>query len=114
MLPIMMVLPLLIADYNKGSLVTRSKMFRSLTAVAAVIGLTVPVLGANPIIAQVATQVAQVFNLPLVTAGIIVLVNRKEMGAHRGGVLLNAGLAAALIFSLVMSYVAVIGLKDFF
>ncbi len=114
MLPIMMVAPLLVSDYNKGAMVTRSAVFRSLTAVAALIGLTVPIMGANPILAQIATQVSQVFNLPLVVIGIIFLANRKEMGVHRAGVLLNTGMAAAFIFSLIMSYVAVIGLKDFF
>jgi manganese transport protein len=113
-LPIMMVAPLLISDYNKGKMVTRSVMFRSLTAVAALIGLTVPILGANPILAQIATQVSQVFILPLIVGGIIYLVNTKEMGDRRAGVLLNTGMAAAFVFSLVMSYIAVIGLRDFF
>jgi Mn2+/Fe2+ NRAMP family transporter len=113
-LPIMMVAPLLIADYNKGQMVTRSVMFRSLTAVAAVIGLTVPILGANPILAQIATQVAQVFSLPLVVGSIIFLVNMKDMGRHKAGVLLNLGLAAAFVFSLLMSYIAVLGLREFF
>ena len=54
-----------------------------------------PVLGANPIAAQIATQVANVFVLPLVIGGIIYLVNQKQiMGPHRAGVLLNVGLAA--------------------
>ncbi|MFI4912175.1 MAG: Nramp family divalent metal transporter [Sedimentisphaeraceae bacterium JB056] len=113
-LPIMMVAPLLISDYNKGKMVTKSVMFRSLTAIAAVIGLTVPILGANPILAQIATQVAQVFSLPLVVVSIIFLVNMKDMGRHKAGILLNIGLAAAFVFSLVMSYIAVLGLKDFF
>lgn len=113
-LPIMMVAPLLISDYNKGEMVTRSVVFRSLTAAAALIGLTVPILGANPILAQIATQVSQVFNLPLVVGGIIILVNSKQMGKARAGVLLNCGMAAALIFSLVMSYIAVLGLNEFF
>ena len=113
-LPIMMVAPLLISDYNNGKMVTRSALFRSLTAVAAVIGLTVPVLGANPILAQIATQVSQVFNLPLVIGCIIVLVNSRQMGRHRAGLLLNSGMAAAFAFSLIMSYIAILGLKDFF
>ena len=113
-LPIMMVAPLLISDYNKGEMVTRSVLFRSLTAVAALIGLTVPILGANPILAQIATQVSQVFNLPLIIGGIIFLANSKAMGKYRAGVLLNIGMAAAFAFSIIMSYIAVIGLKDFF
>ncbi|AQQ69788.1 Mramp [Limihaloglobus sulfuriphilus] len=114
MLPIMMVAPLLISDYNKGRMVTRSVMFRCLTAAAALIGLTVPILGANPIAAQIATQVSQVFVLPLVIGCIIYLVNSREMRQHRAGWLLNSGLVLAFAYSLVMSYIALLGLKDFF
>lgn len=113
-LPIMMVAPLLISDYKKGKMVTRSVLFRSLTALAAVIGLTVPILGANPILAQIATQVTQVFNLPLIIACIFILANSKAMGKHRAGILLNVGMIAAFAFSLIMSYIAILGLKDFF
>lgn len=105
--PIAMVAPLLIADYRAGALDTRSKLFRVLTATACCIGLTVPILGANPIAAQILTQVSQVFVLPLVIAGIAVLVNnRVSMGAHRAGLLLNAGLVAAFAFACAMSYTA--------
>lgn len=113
--PIAMVLPLLIADYRAGALETGTPMFRALTAVACVVGLTVPVFGANPIAAQIATQVAQVFVLPIVITGILVLVNRRDlMGEHRAGVLMNTGLAAGLVFSLVMSYTGMKGLVDYF
>lgn len=113
--PVCMVAPLLVADYRKGEFDSRSKLFRTLAAVACLIGLTVPVLGANPIAAQVATQVSQVFVLPLVVAVLMALVNRRSlMGEHRAGPLLNAGMAIALLFSLVMAYVAIRGLVDFF
>lgn len=70
-------------------------------------------MGSNPIAAQIATPVAQVFVLLLVVGGILVLVNRRDlMGAPCAGPLLNAGLAAAMGFSLVMSYVAVRGLVE--
>ena len=111
--PILMVCPLLVADYRAGRLDTRSPMFRVLTAVACVVGMTVPVLGANPIAAQIATQVANVFVLPVVIAGILYLVNRKEiMGEHRAGPLLNLGLVAALVFSCLISYTGILALVD--
>ncbi len=111
--PIAMVAPLLIADYRSGELDTRSKLFRILTAIACLIGLTVPIFGANPIAAQIATQVAQVFVLPLVIGAILFLVNQREaMGRHRAGALLNLGLATAFVFSCVMSYTAVLALLE--
>ncbi len=111
--PILMVAPLLIADFQAGELDTSSKRFKVLTAVASLIGLTVPILGANPIFAQILTQVAAVFVLPLVIACILYLVNRKElMQDYRAGWKLNLGLTAALVFSLLISYTAVLALLE--
>jgi len=111
--PILMVAPLLIADYRNGELDTNSKQFKILTAIAAVFGLIVPIIGANPIVAQIATQVANVFVLPLVIGAIIYLVNNKtEMGKHKAGVLLNIGLFCALIFSCFIAYNGIIALQE--
>lgn len=111
--PILMVAPLLIADYNKGELDTDSRQFKIITGVAALMGLVVPVLGANPIAAQIATQVANVFILPLVIILIIFLINnRKLMGAHRAGIALNIGLITSLIFACFIAYNGVIALLD--
>ena len=111
--PILMVAPLLIADYQDGELDTNSSRFKILTGIASLVGLTVPVLGANPIAAQIATQVAGVFVLPLVIAGILYLVNRHDMmGQHKAGWGLNIGLVAALIFACVISYTGVIALLE--
>ncbi len=113
--PILMVAPLLLADYRKGELDTKSNQFKILTAIAALIGLTVPILGANPIIAQITTQVSQVFVLPFVIGVIFVLVNRKQdMGIHKAGPLLNAGLVAAFIFACFIAYTGVMALSQFF
>ena len=111
--PILMVAPLLIGDYRNGKMETRSRLFRMLTGIACLIGLSVPVFGSNPIMAQIATQVASVFVLPLVIAAIMVLINKRNlMGEYRAGYFLNIGLAAALIFSLIISYNGILGLKS--
>ncbi|MDD4756461.1 MAG: Nramp family divalent metal transporter [Prolixibacteraceae bacterium] len=110
--PIMMVAPLLVADYRDGILDTSSGQFKILTAVAALFGLIVPVMGANPILAQIATQVANVFVLPIVVGAGLILVNRKEMGKYKAGLLLNAGLASAFIFSCFIAYNGVIALIE--
>lgn len=112
--PILMVLPLLIGDYNQGKMDTRSSTFKVLTAIACLVGLIVPILGANPVMAQIATQVANVFILPVVIGGIIVLINKKSlMGEHKANRLLNIALTAALVFSLIISYTGVLGLRGF-
>lgn len=111
--PILMVAPLLIADYRNGELDTNSKQFKILTGIAAMVGLIVPIIGANPISAQIATQVANVFILPLVIAAILYLVNIKSsMGDHKAGILLNTGLILAFIFSCFIAYNGVISLKE--
>ncbi len=113
--PILMVAPLLIADYKDGKLDTRSLRFRVLTAIACVVGLSVPIMGANPIIAQIATQVANVFVLPLVIGGIIYLVNKRNtMKEHKAGMVLNTGLAFAFVFSCIISYLGFKALLNFF
>ncbi len=111
--PILMVAPLLIGDYRAGEFDPRSAVFRSLTAVACLVGLTVPVLGANPVFAQILTQVFNVFVLPLVIACITVLVNRRSlMGEYRAGVLLNLGLVSAFVFSVAASAAGVAALLE--
>ncbi|MGD1891970.1 MAG: Nramp family divalent metal transporter [Cyclobacteriaceae bacterium] len=111
--PIMMVAPLLIADYQDGELDTNSSRFRILTGIASIIGLSVPILGANPIAAQIATQVAGVFVLPLVIGGIMYLINRKDMmGEHKASIGMNIGLAAALVFACIISYTGLTALLE--
>lgn len=111
--PILMVLPLLIGDYKSGKMDIKSKTFKILTAIACLVGMIVPLLGANPVAAQITTQVANVFVLPLVIAGIILLINKKGLlGGQTAGWLLNGGLISAFIFSLAISYTGFLGILD--
>lgn len=111
--PILMVLPLLIADYRSGELDMKSSRFKWLTAIACLFGLTDPILGANPIQAQIVTQMFNVFVLPAVILSIIWLINQKPlMGKHRAGWKLNLGLVAALIFSILISYQGILAIGN--
>ncbi len=111
--PIMMVAPLLIADYRDGEMETNTPLFRILCAVAGLVGLTVPLLGFNPVQAQIVSQIGGVFVLPLSIGAMICLVNRKDlMGQYRAGLVLNLGLAAALAFSLLITYTGCIAIAD--
>lgn len=103
--PCLLIAPLLIEDYRSGKLDTTSTQFRIITGIASVLALTIPVLGFNPIKGQLLTQVFNVFVLPLVVAGIIVVINnRKLMGEHAASYLLNALLGLAFLFSILISY----------
>lgn len=109
--PILMIAPIMIADYQQGTLDTKSKQFRVLAAIACVVGLTVPFFGLNPIKSQIATQVFNVFILPLVIVSMMVMINKKSlMGEHKAGIVLNTLMTVALIFALVISYNGVVGL----
>ena len=110
--PCLLIAPLLIEDYRSGKLDTRSRQFRIITGFASVLALTIPVLGFNPIRGQLLTQVFNVFVLPLVVAGIIVVINnRKLMGAHAAGGLLNTLLGLALLFSIMISYNGILAIR---
>lgn len=111
--PCMLIAPLLIEDYRSGKLDTRSKQFRIITGIAAILSLTIPILGFNPIKGQILTQVFNVFVLPLVVAGIILIINnRKLMGSHSAGYLLNSILGLAFLFSVLISYNGVLAVYE--
>ncbi|WP_324025486.1 Nramp family divalent metal transporter [Maribacter sp. BPC-D8] len=113
--PCLLIAPILLADYQSGELDTSSKQFRIITAIASLFALIVPVYGANPIQMQILSQVFNVFVLPLVILGIILLINNKKlMTKYKAGVWLNLGLFAALFFSCVISYNGVVALLDYF
>jgi Mn2+/Fe2+ NRAMP family transporter len=113
--PILLIVPLLIADYQSGKLDTSSKQFKIITFIASLVALIVPIFGANPIQMQILSQVFNVFVLPLVIIGIMILVNNKKvMNGYKTGIFVNIGLSASLIFACVISYNGVLALIDFF
>ncbi|MDB2607102.1 divalent metal cation transporter, partial [Zobellia sp.] len=113
--PCLLIAPILLADYQSGELDTQSKQFKVITAIACLFALIVPVFGANPIQMQILSQVFNVFVLPLVILGIILLCNNaKLMKTYKAKLPLNIGLFAALFFSLVISYNGIVALMDYF
>jgi len=111
--PILLIAPLLIADFQSGELDTSSKQFRIITGVASVLALAIPILGSNPIKAQLLTQVFNVFVLPLVIVGVMVVINKRQlMGVNIAGWLLNTLLSFALLFSVVISYNGILAIAS--
>lgn len=111
--PILMIAPLMIADYQNGKLDMSSRQFKIIAGIACLIGLTVPVFGVNPIKAQILTQVFNVFVLPLVILGIIILTNRSNlMGEHKAGNVLNIGMGMALLFACIISYNGILAIWE--
>ena len=113
--PCALIAPILLADYQSGKLDTASRQFRIITLIACLFALIVPVFGANPIEMQIISQVFNVFVLPLVIIGIMILVNNKKlMGKHKATIGLNIAMFAALFFSCVISYNGILALIDHF
>ncbi len=113
--PCLLIAPLLIADYQSGELDTNSKQFRIITAIACLVALIGPVFGANPIEVQILSQVFNVFVLPIVIVGIILMLkNKKVMKHYKTSLGVYLGMFAALFFSLVISYNGIIALLDYF
>ncbi|WP_420583178.1 Nramp family divalent metal transporter [Reichenbachiella sp.] len=113
--PCLLIAPLLIADYQSGVLDTSSKQFRVITAIASMVALIGPAFGANPIEIQILSQVFNVFVLPLVVLGIILMLkNKKVMKDYKTHFGVYVGLYAALFFSLVISYNGIGALLAYF
>ncbi|APG64417.1 iron transporter [Tenacibaculum todarodis] len=112
--PCLLIAPLLVADYQSGTLDTNSKQFRVITAIACLVALIGPAFfGGKPIVVQILSQVFNVFVLPIVVMGIILLVNNKKiMKGYKTSLFVNIGLCSAFLFSCIISYTAVIGLID--
>lgn len=113
--PCLLIAPLLIADYQSGELDTSSKQFKIITAIACLVALIGPAFGANPIQVQILSQVFNVFVLPLVVLGIILLLsNKKIMKGFKTSLSVYIGMYTALFFSLVISYNGIIALTEYF
>ena len=111
--PCLLIAPLLVADYQSGELDTSSKQFKIITAIACLVALIGPAFGANPIAIQILSQVFNVFVLPLVVLGIILMVNNKKvMKGYKTSIGVNIGLYAALFFSCIVSYTGVIAIIE--
>jgi len=113
--PCLLIAPLFLADYQSGELDTNSRQFRIVTFIACLVALIVPVFGSNPIQMQILSQVFNVFVLPAVVLGIILIVNNKKvMKGYTTGIAVNIGLFAALFFSCIISYNGIIALIEYF
>ncbi len=113
--PCLLIAPLLIADYQSGELDTSSSRFRIITAIACLVALIGPAFNANPIEIQILSQVFNVFVLPIVVLGIILMLRKKEiMKDYDTSLAVYICLYAALLFSLIISYNGIIAIFEYF
>ena len=106
--------PWLICDY----LNIPRKMDRPAIRVAALLiaslGFVVPVFGGKPVVIMIASQAVSPVVMPLLIILLIILLNDRRYGdRYRNPRILNIALGVTFIFSLFMSWSAVLGLMDF-
>nr|WP_262919019.1 divalent metal cation transporter [Tunicatimonas sp. TK19036] len=109
--PCLMIVPLMLGDYNSGELDVTSSRFKLITGVASALALSVPLFEFNPIQGQIFTQVFNVFALPLVVISFFILWNRRNAGLPKNRILTNIIMLAALAFSII---IMINGLMDIF
>ena len=113
--PCLLIAPLLLADYQSGKIDTNSTQFRIVTAIASVVALIGTIAGSNPIEIQILSQVFNVFVLPLVIFGIILLINNEKlMKGYKTSYWINVGLGFAFMFACIISYNGVAALMEYF
>ena len=114
-MPVLMLAPLLISDYQNKPVQYKGVTFRLYAGFAMLIGLVVPILKFKPVFAMIVSQAFQVFILPIVVLAMMYLLNKKElMKENKAKPGLNIILGLIVIFTLIISWQAVVGLIESF
>lgn len=88
---------------------------RVFVLLVALLGFVVPLFGGRPVLIMVASQAVSPVVMPLLIILTLVVLNRRGIvKGYKNPFWLNAALVVTLIFSLLMSYSAVLGLLEFF
>ncbi|MBA7560932.1 Divalent metal cation transporter MntH [subsurface metagenome] len=106
--------PWLICDYLNVPRKMDRTSIRIAVSLFALTGFVVPVFGGRPVIIMIASQAISPVVMPLLIVLLFLHLNDKKYNTiYKNPRILNIGLVVTFIFSLVMSYSAVIGLLDF-
>lgn len=106
--------PWLTCDYLNIPRKMDRKLVRIAVLIVPLIGLIVPVFGGKPIVIMVASQAFSPVVMPLLIVFVYILLNNKKtVGEYKNPIVLNILLAVTFIFSLFISYSAVVGLVNF-
>lgn len=109
--PIILIAPWLISDYTGQERNIQSPMYRILGLVGILFCFGTQFMATPPPIVMVLSQAFQALILPAVAIPIFLLINRKQlMGDATAGQKMNIGLVAVILFSLITSYFAILGL----
>lgn len=80
----------------------------------ALMGLVVPIFSARPVALMIASQALSPVVMPVLIVFVYLLANDKQhASSYRQPTWLNLGLIVTFMFSIVMAYAAIVGLRDF-
>ena len=106
--------PWLICDYLDIPRKMNRPSIRIAVLLLASLGFVVPVFGGKPVILMIASQAVSPVVMPLLIILMFILLNDKKYAPrYKNPLILNIGLIVTFIFSLFISYSAVVGLLDF-
>ncbi|MEX2605520.1 MAG: divalent metal cation transporter, partial [Gracilimonas sp.] len=109
--PIIILAPMLIADYNNKDLNMRSKSSRLIVLGILSLGLIVPFFGGRPVLVMIASQAFIAAATPLVILLMMILMNKKDvMGEHILSPAKNILVGLILLFSIAMAVLGIIGI----
>ena len=110
MLPNLLMLPWLLCDYNNDPREMKLPKYRIMVVLIGLLGLVVPIFDARPILVMIVSQALSSVLLPVTTASILYLTNKKDlMKEHRNKLAANIILVVILLFSIFNSYTGLKG-----
>jgi len=113
--PIILLAPWLIADYKNSPRQLRTPGTRLLVLFTVSFGLVVPIFGGRPVLIMIASQALCAAASPLAILFMMILQNRKSiMGEHRATPWLNFWLGSALVFTIIIAVIGIVGVVDLF
>lgn len=111
--PNVMLVPWLVDDYKERDQNMKRRQYRVFVLCISLLGLVVPIFNARPIVVMIASQAFGALILPITVASIFLLGNKVElMKRYVFTRTTNSLLILIFIFSLVMSYMSIIGLMS--
>lgn len=109
--PNVALLPWLLDDYHGRETDMKRRNYRIYALIISLLGLVVPIFHAKPIVIMIASQAFGALLLPITVSCIIILGNKAAlMKVHKFTLPINITLSGILIFSLVMSYMSIMGI----
>lgn len=109
--PIIILAPMLIADYRNEELNMQSTPSRLMVLGVLLLGLIVPFFGGRPVLVMIASQAFIAAATPLVILLMMILLNRKEvMGEHTLKPVKNILMGMTLLFSIAMAVLGIVGI----